>query len=126
MKKIAMFCFLYSITLTAFADQCPNAANVVVCKYGNCTVTPPAGWRFYDAKNIDGVVNFSVAAWGNHATTTDNVRCYYYTNGQAGSVQIRSEQSYPESSVKNHSNWSDDSNHYHMCSSYNVGDCQFG
>ena len=124
MKKIAAFCFLFSIAVTAFADQCPNPNEVVTCKGGECVVNHPSGWWVAEVGNLSGPVNFSVAAWGDHSSTVDNVRCYYYNRDQSQAVKLVSEQRYPESSV-DHSPWGN-LDLYHLCSSQSVSDCKFG
>lgn len=127
LKKIAAFCFLSSITLTAFADQCPNSEDVVVYSGGRYIVSAPSGWDVISADNIYGLVHFSVAAWGDHTKDTDKVRCYYFMGGEAGRVELRSEQIYRESSVNAHTNWNGDyDSHYHLCSELDVRNCVFG
>jgi hypothetical protein len=126
LKKFAAFGFFYSIALTAFADQCPNPNEVVVYRDARYVVNTPPGWQLISVKSIDGLVDFNIAAWGDHTKDTDYVRCYYYTKGAAGSVELRSEQIYAESSIKYHANWSNYDSYYHLCSSTNVGDCIFG
>ena len=101
MKKILLGCILSFITLSTYAETCPEA---------------PGGYEF------------RVAAWGDHAKNVDKVRChYYFYRDQTQHIEISTGGLVDERAFKGHPEWYT-SDRYSLCSSHtkNVNDCPFG
>lgn len=99
MKKILAFCILYFVTISVYADTCPQ---------------PPRGYKF------------SVGAWGDHKSEEGAVRCHYYLGSdhieyRAGWVT--------KAAFLSHWQWGDmDKGKYFLCSGEyvkSVNDCPF-
>jgi hypothetical protein len=101
MKNILACSILYFVTTLGYADTCPLPSSEYV---------------------------FRVAAWGDHKSTKDVVRCHYYTPDSKKHIEIRTGGWVDESAFINHPEWSHSDHYHYMCSSYamDVRDCPFG
>ncbi len=101
MKKILICCIIYLFTISVYADTCPPA---------------PKGYLF------------RVAAWGDHASSSDMVRCHYYTPDYGKHMEIRPAAWLDQSAFINHPEWSAIDNLYYLCTSHgtDIRECPFG
>ncbi len=126
MKKLLALCILGCATSVVYADQCPNANDVFVYKNGRHIVRPPEGWQVYsDAAQYPMV--FRVAAWGDHVSSKDSVRCHYY-GSRFAHLELHSTKQYSSSSFDANPKWSGDESAYHLCTSFatNPAECAYG
>lgn len=99
MKKVLLFCILYSVAVLAQAQTCPPA---------------PKGYIF------------RVGAWGDHVSERSDVRCYYYSSTDQ-QIKLNAGVWLDESAFVNHPQWKRPStDRYFICSpSTDVRDCPF-
>lgn len=99
MKKLSLF-ILFFVTTFVYAGTCP---------------LPPKGY------------DFRVAAWGNHASPTDAIRCHYYSYDGTDQIEITMDEIKTKSAFKNHPKWHGSDDFYFLCTSFNkdINDCAF-
>lgn len=126
MKKIILLMLLSIASSSSFARTCPPVDKLFVKTSKGYEVSPPSGWvTVNDTRSwLYNDVTFSVAAWGDHKHTTDNVRCYYYKNGSGSEfVKIETTDLMDASHV---SAWGGNDPLYYLCSrSTDVKSCPF-
>jgi hypothetical protein len=89
MTRLLVFIVLFSATLSVYAQTCPAA---------------PEGYYF------------NVAAWGDHYTAEDVVRCHYYHVSDSNKhIQIDTIEKFKESDISRHSEWKNIGELYHIC-----------
>lgn len=102
MKQLLSFAILFFVTTISYAETCPQ---------------PQLGYVF------------RVAAWGNHSSTSDIVRCHYYSYDNSKHIEIKSGGWRTESAFINHPKWhGGNGDHYYLCTSFvmDVRECEFG
>lgn len=115
--------------LPAFADTCPNPAEMFVKENGRYELKIPGFRVVHDERDKSSAPDyeFITAVWGNATGTSSTVRCEYgQDGGRIGHIHLQSIANYPEAAVKAHSGWVHGSNgSIYRCFGDGVKDCAF-
>ncbi len=100
MIRFLVLSCLYFVSLLSYAQTCPY---------------PPSGFLF------------RVAAWGNHSSSTSQIRCHYYDETGRFSQEIDTVEFFNEAHMDGLSRWNSSGDRYYLCTSFNtnVNECAF-
>ncbi len=118
----ALFFFF---SLANFAETCPSVELLLHSERDGYRLSTPPGWTLkIEERDKTNYLVFKVAAWGNHQSPSERVRCHYYdpTTGGSAHVMLESEKLFTRPL-----NWKTNDNKYSLCVTRNfeVGDCSF-